>query len=351
MFQYFKVYWNGKVRCLLFDTADYTLEECVSADLLYKLGKVVEIQGVTDKDYPTQALGLDLYDTALTAVKAGQFLQMYADGIDLKKYATHPDVYDVRLRTLHCGERALHNRSVNIPLGVTVVESNPLREYIYEPDIIDEIIFSPTVISVRNGCFAFTKIRRVDLGFVRNIEREAFKDCVLLEQVKLSPHIKFICSYAFANCSSLTEIDLGDSQAVLDISAFSGCTKLTKITLPSNLRVIPRFAFSECSNLRHIDLPLTVEAVGGRSFSESGLEEIFIPRRVRRLGDDCFTFCTDLKTVVIDSRQDMYIADKCFTGCTSLTLVRVHSKRLAEQVKKVLKASQLSVSKVKIEVF
>ena len=65
----------------------------------------------------------------------------------------------------------------------------------------------------------------------------------------------------------------------------------------SALKEISDCAFSGCTNLRNIQLPDGLEKIGAECFSDSGLEEVVVPRNVVVIEEDAFKSSKNLKKV------------------------------------------------------
>ena len=82
---------------------------------------------------------------------------------------------------------------------------------------------------------------------------------------------------------------------------FSG-TKCEEIKFSSGIRKIGEEAFSYCDNIKSIELPYGVEEIGARAFLYcSSLEEITIPKTLKSSATEAFACCYKL--------EDVYISD------------------------------------------
>lgn len=95
----------------------------------------------------------------------------------------------------------------------------------------------------------------------------AFKDCILLESVKLPETIAYISSSTFANCKSIESIDIPESVTSIGFSAFSNCSSLKNIKLPDGLTSIGNGSFANCTSLESITIPKSVTSVGEKAFA------------------------------------------------------------------------------------
>lgn len=144
------------------------------------------------------------------------------------------------------------------------------------------------------------------------------------------------------NLAGVTELVIPEGVESLDCSF--GTTQVRKITLPSTIRHIAPGAFDgatdleevvfpnkcqmstlwysvfrKCYSLRKLDLSSTkIQSIDGRCFSESGLEEIILPKALSNLGAGAFEACQNLRRVTFRGRALKSIQSRTFRGCTSL---------------------------------
>ena len=63
--------------------------------------------------------------------------------------------------------------------------------------------------------------------------------------------------------------------------------------------------FYECTSLKNIDLPEGMESIGEGCFWESGLEEINIPKSVKKIEKSVFSECKSLQKVVFEKGSEL----------------------------------------------
>jgi len=96
-------------------------------------------------------------------------------------------------------------------------------------------------------------------------------------------------------------------------SAFSGCGNLTGITVPENVTTIGSAAFSGCSGLTSITIPFVGADYSGSL--DSSFSYIF--------GSNVSSIPSSLKTVIIETKEDISIGDSAFLNCSGLTSVSI----------------------------
>jgi len=146
--------------------------------------------------------------------------------------------------------------------------------------------------------------------------------------------IKTIGSYAFYRCSNLLSIDLSKCTKLssIGISAFENCTSLSKFVFPesSSLQTIPGACFVYATSLKSIKIPSTVKvldsignergafvnsgietlifddnsqltSIGGKTFTNSNLRNITLPKTLTSITGYSFRVCLQLEKVNVKS--------------------------------------------------
>ena len=176
---------------------------------------------------------------------------------------------------------------------------------------------------------------------VETIEKYAFYNCKLLNNVVLPESLETIGEYAFANCSVLKNVNLGKVRIIRDY-AFSKCdsltcddiegidltnlyavgayafqgTRFTEIKLPKLSRV-SEGAFADCTYLKKVELGERTR-ISANMFQNTSIEEITIYSD--SIADYAFSGCKKLKSVVIEN-DISYLGIEAFSGCTKLDSV------------------------------
>ncbi|MFA6645317.1 MAG: leucine-rich repeat domain-containing protein [Bacilli bacterium] len=104
---------------------------------------------------------------------------------------------------------------------------------------------------------------------ISTIYREAFMNCVALEQFVVPNTVRAINSAVFEGCISLTAVTLptNTNYIVLDANLFRGCVSLAAIVIPNTIQAIKDRAFENCIALTAITIPSTVVAMGPNVFN------------------------------------------------------------------------------------
>jgi hypothetical protein len=139
---------------------------------------------------------------------------------------------------------------------------------------------------------------------------------------------------AFMYCYSLEAVSLSKNVNSIGRQAFYGCSGLTSVTFPASVTSIENGAFTNCSNL----IEMTVDANNSSFSSEDGVlfdkskatllqyptgrtdDSYTIPASVTAIGNDAFSYCTGLKSIILPEMLTS-IGNDAFFGCSSLTSI------------------------------
>ena len=65
--------------------------------------------------------------------------------------------------------------------------------------------------------------------------------------------------------------------------------------MQDNLTEIAENMFEGCASLKTIEIPESVTIIKENAFRGSGIQEIQIPGNVKKIGNEAFRYCYDLK--------------------------------------------------------
>ena len=139
------------------------------------------------------------------------------------------------------------------------------------------------------------------------ISEEAFDCNKHIREVYLPETVRNIGDYAF-NCSSLAFVNLPNGIERIGEWAFSG-TDIQAITIPATCKRIGESAFCSCHCLCSVTIMRGVEEIESEAFSWcSQLKTIMIPDTVNSIGAGAFSSgCSEMQ-IAIDPRNETYAA-------------------------------------------
>lgn len=162
---------------------------------------------------------------------------------------------------------------------------------------------------------------------------QAFNNCSQLRSVEMPENL--ICvgdtldnewsmgGGAFNNCTNLENIIFHNCEKIGGY-AFYQCNSLQEITLPKDLKRIGNSAFRYCSQLKDIILPSEVETINYHAFEDCGnLASIQFPPSLKSIESYAFSSCGKLSSINLPGLTS--ISESTFSGCSNLTEVKLPS--------------------------
>lgn len=151
---------------------------------------------------------------------------------------------------------------------------------------------------------------------------------------KIPSSVTTIANSAFGGCN-LKNIIIPNSVIHIDKYAFWDCELLEDLMLPSSINQIGEGAFGSCNNLKRIEinkLNSDFFSVDGVLFNDSKDELVCypagkidssftIPRGVKKIWPEAFSYCAKLTSVVIPT--GVTTIDGSFNGCQSLGSIHI----------------------------
>lgn len=217
-----------------------------------------------------------------------------------------------------------------------------------------------TIQTIGNEAFySCTALKEVTLPEgIETIGDYAFQNCQVLEQVTLPASCTELGSYVFDGCQGLTALDVADGNAAYasqdgvlftadgktlirypqakdtasyqvpeDCTAladwsFIGSTVLEQIDL-GNVTEIGEDCFYYCTSLKSVTIPEGVTELKGAAFAYClSMEEAQLPSTMKKLGNHCFYSCAKLKKLELPDGLTT-LGDQCLYNCVALLQLNV----------------------------
>ena len=132
-----------------------------------------------------------------------------------------------------------------------------------------------------------------------------------LEQVEICDNVETL-PYYFCNETKISQVVIPASIKKIE-NAFNDCINLTSVTIFSP-HVAISYAFRNCSNLRNAAFTSSTKRVelDDYSFYRCGFDVLTIPASIIKIGNGCFTGCSNLQSIkVVDGNQYYDSRDNC----------------------------------------
>lgn len=181
---------------------------------------------------------------------------------------------------------------------------------------ITDIIIPTTVKTIKwwafLGCHGLTSVSFP--ASVTTLESQSFRACNNLQSISVSKNMQFMeGAFAYCHITSVTidpdnpylsmqddvlyQTNEGKKTLIMHLNA----TTITSFDVPSDVNRIGNFTFY-LSRITRCSLPESLETIGYYAFESSNLQEIDIPSSVTEIEYYAFQHCSDLKTVIINSK-------------------------------------------------
>lgn len=155
---------------------------------------------------------------------------------------------------------------------------------------------------------------------VKYIGTSAFRNSQLKVVDASDSNLISIGESAFEECRQLTSIILPNSLESISNNAFRNCSNLGGINLPSTLQELGFYAFYCCENVKSVVLPESLETIEIGTFEASGIESIVFPSNLKVIEESAFANCEGLTRLELPKGVER-IGNHCFSSCTNLEYI------------------------------
>lgn len=125
---------------------------------------------------------------------------------------------------------------------------------------------------------------------------------------------------AFNGQGELAEIDLTSNIETLGNAAFMGCGKLESVKglVESKVTAFSDNLFQNCTSLSFSAIPANIKAIGTKALSNTGCSSVTISSALESMGNEVFSGCKSLETVVFAEGFQLALPELTFMNCSSL---------------------------------
>ena len=181
-----------------------------------------------------------------------------------------------------------------------------------------ELVIPEGVTAIESGTFCKTGIRSISLPSTLRRLGMAFRDCNMLESIRIPEGVTEIEEDTFKNCERLRDVTLPSTLVRIGRYAFSGCEDLAQIRIPDTVTEIGAGAFSGCKNLRSVKIPEGVKVLRYETFSLcDALEQVTLNQGLEKIDNQVFRCCVNLKELTLPASVKE-LAFGSFWNCTAL---------------------------------
>lgn len=207
------------------------------------------------------------------------------------------------------------------------------RELDYTTYTTDYDLCSPFYSDYKNS--GNDKLNNITIGpNVLKISPNLFADCDGLEKITIGENVSIIDRYAFYDCDALVELKIGEKVETIEVDAFSGCGAMTQVEIPRSVKTI-NSSFgslkkilwnaencSNCSNdwvgksIETIEFGESVESIPSSiCLNQTNLREVIIGKSVKTIGNDAFSGCISVTSVVWNAIDCLDFSCTPFNDC------------------------------------
>lgn len=180
------------------------------------------------------------------------------------------------------------------------------------------------------GC---VDLQTVEATGILSIKDEVFAECLALEDTKGFNNLQTMGDRAFYDCKTLQKTTLPESMTKVGEECFENCVSLRSASLNGSLSAISRYCFYGCEKLADLSISETqqhaLKVIGAEAFAEC--KNLKNPdftdfTSLTQLGEGAFQNCTELVSMKLPKTIEQLPAD-CFSGCSNLSALQLNSEK------------------------
>ena len=183
---------------------------------------------------------------------------------------------------------------------------------------LEEIVIPNSIESIGDCAFGNCALTEITIPeSVKEIGHNPFTICKNLESINVSPDNVYYRSISgvlydrdvttVIRCPQKTNtIKIPNSVTSIGDEAFSDCEALEKVKMSNAITSIGTFAFARCAALNEIIIPSGMRHIARAAFVDCSLVEITIPRSVNFIGEIAFEGCEKLEKITVSPQNEYY---------------------------------------------
>lgn len=171
------------------------------------------------------------------------------------------------------------------------------------------------VVSIgENSFYNCSKLTSVDIpNTVTTIKSNAFFGCYNLEPIVIPKSVTSIAGSAYGNCFYTKEVIFNAENCTECMSPFP--QTIEKLTIGDEVKTIPSGAFLVSMRLKTVEIPNSVITIGENAFSGCNvLESVVIGSGMESIRGYAFDKCTKIGAIYLTAEQPPVAADNVFIG-------------------------------------
>jgi len=172
-------------------------------------------------------------------------------------------------------------------------------------------------------------------GNTRVIAGGAFEDNKIIKKVSLPNELIGISTSAFGNCENLEDMNLPSSIERIGIESFENTKYLNNLpTDDYGCRYVGSLLLAYADKgVDKIKIKDGTKLIAGNTFHDAkSIKEVYIPRSVQYIGDQAFSFCSNIEKVEFEEDSKLESIERyVFQNCSSLRNIN-----LPKNLKKIL---------------
>ena len=190
------------------------------------------------------------------------------------------------------------------------------EEAFVQCDSLRRVELGKNIEEIGDGAFAWcTSLEEIipaEENMLVSIGAEAFRSCVKLKDLEfIGKKCEIISTGAFYECLMVKEVTLPASIQKIGKYSFCGCRGLETVIFEDGIQLtqLEDWAFNGCESIKNIILPEGLKEIGKNCFLVTGLEYIYIPSTVEKIGYGAFGHCQAMQKIEAAEENPIYYTE------------------------------------------